>query len=186
MGTFDLQYPDNLLARVFQLLKDDTPQFFKTLSPGYEKRLDEALKALPEQERTALIRHYKDRFSFTIMGGVSHGICTQGIRKLQRPYIKNLICGNLANNSAATIECLDLSNRTYNCLKRAGCSLVDDVLRALPRWNDKAEMVCSDKLLRTHNIGADTYAEIIDELHRKGLLKSEEYNLMKAAIENEK
>ncbi len=171
-------YPDNLIARIFTLLKDTAPQFFAELKPGYDKRLNEALKILPVQEFEAIEKHYIKGIPYTAIPGDAHSLCTQGIRKLQRPYIKNLILGNLANNQAATIGCLNLSNRAYNCLGRMGCVYIEDVLRALPRWNDNGEMVCSDKILRIRHTGEETYAEIINELHRNNLLKEAEYRLM--------
>jgi len=62
------------------------------------------------------------------------------------------------------IEYLDLSVRSYNCLKRAGINVVGDLL-------DKTE----DDMLKVRNMGKKSYVEVMEKLAEMGLsLRSEE------------
>ena len=63
-----------------------------------------------------------------------------------------------------TIEELDLSVRSYNCLKRAGINTVEDLIQ-------KTE----DDMMKVRNLGRKSLEEVINKLHALGLsLTSEE------------
>ncbi len=57
-----------------------------------------------------------------------------------------------------TVEELDLSVRSYNCLKRAGINTVDELIR-------KTE----DDLMKVRNLGKKSLAEIKEKLEELGL-----------------
>jgi len=61
------------------------------------------------------------------------------------------------------------SVRSYNALRRAGCNIIDDVIRLYQR----------NELLGTNNIGKNSYDEIVRILHTNGCL------MVKNASENE-
>lgn len=58
------------------------------------------------------------------------------------------------------IEDLDMSIRATNCLKRAGCKTVQDLIRAYPTIDDA---------MRIRNLGAKSLEEIIERLHTMGI-----------------
>ena len=63
-----------------------------------------------------------------------------------------------------TIEELDLSVRSYNCLKRAGINTVEDL-------TDKSE----EDMMKVRNLGRKSLEEVINKLQNLGLdLKKEE------------
>ena len=63
-----------------------------------------------------------------------------------------------------TIEELDLSVRSFNCLKRAGINTVEDL-------TNKTE----DDMMKVRNLGKKSLDEVINKLHSFGLeLRSED------------
>ena len=63
-----------------------------------------------------------------------------------------------------TIEELDLSVRSYNCLKRAGINTVEDLAK-------KSE----EEMMKVRNLGRKSLEEVINKLHGLDLaLKREE------------
>lgn len=63
-----------------------------------------------------------------------------------------------------TIEELDLSVRSFNCLKRAGIDTVEDLI-------NKTE----EEMIKVRNLGKKSLEEVIQKLHSLGLdLKREE------------
>ena len=63
-----------------------------------------------------------------------------------------------------TIEDLDLSVRSYNCLKRAGINTVEDLIE-----NSEEDM------MKVRNLGRKSLEEVINKLHSLDLaLKKEE------------
>ena len=63
-----------------------------------------------------------------------------------------------------TIEELDLSVRSYNCLKRAGINTVEDLI-------NRSE----EDMMKVRNLGRKSLEEVINKLHGLGLsLTSEE------------
>jgi DNA-directed RNA polymerase subunit alpha len=67
-------------------------------------------------------------------------------------------------NLEKTIEELDMSVRSFNCLKRAGIDTVKDLV-------SKTE----DDMIKVRNLGKKSLDEVIQKLHSLGLeLKKEE------------
>ena len=63
-----------------------------------------------------------------------------------------------------TIEELDLSVRSFNCLKRAGINTVEDLI-------NKTE----EDMMKVRNLGKKSLDEVINKLHSFGLdLRSED------------
>ena len=63
-----------------------------------------------------------------------------------------------------TIEELDLSVRSFNCLKRAGINTVEDLV-------SKTE----DEMMKVRNLGRKSLEEVIEKLHSLGFsLQSED------------
>lgn len=58
------------------------------------------------------------------------------------------------------IEDLDMSLRATNCLKRAGCNTVQDLIRGYPTIDDA---------MRIRNLGAKSLEEVIERLHTMGI-----------------
>ena len=56
-----------------------------------------------------------------------------------------------------TIEELDLSVRSFNCLKRAGINTVEDLI-------SKTE----DEMMKVRNLGKKSLEEVINKLHSLG------------------
>lgn len=62
-----------------------------------------------------------------------------------------------------TIEELDLTVRSYNCLKRAGMNTVKDVVNRSPA-----------DLLKVRNLGKTNRDEVVERIHKLGLKLSGE------------
>ena len=65
------------------------------------------------------------------------------------------------NQMKSDIEVLDLGARAYNCLKRAGCSTVGDLVR---RFGTKEDATSKGQLKNLRNLGATTADEILVKL----------------------
>ena len=69
-----------------------------------------------------------------------------------------------ANALDTNIEDLDLSVRSYNCLKRANINTVENIVS-----------MTHDALLKVRNLGKKSYDEVIEKLESMGLsLKDDE------------
>lgn len=75
------------------------------------------------------------------------------------------------------ITLLDLSIRSYNCLSRAGCDTIGDVLELIKKNDAKADVtepaedILYWNLLKIRNMGKRSATEVIDKLIRLGYLK---------------
>ncbi len=69
---------------------------------------------------------------------------------------------------ATPIEELDLAMRAYNCLKRAGITMVGEVLERLERG--------PSEMLAIRNFGEKSLSELVDKLQEKGFL-ADDYDL---------
>ena len=58
------------------------------------------------------------------------------------------------------VEVLDLTVRPYNCLKRAGCNTVRDIITKYPTM---------DKVYNIRNLGRKSLEEIIFKLSKLGI-----------------
>jgi len=76
------------------------------------------------------------------------------------------------HNTGLPVEALDLSARSYNCLKRAGCNTVQDIMLKV-RPDDEPDSFCLD-LYRVRNLGRRSLEEILYKLKELGLLTESE------------
>lgn len=177
-----LTYPDNLLYDLFD--RDwEYPR-----PADFDGSLEYVLHTLTERERRILGFRYKDGLTFVEIGKrecVTHErirqINAKALRKLRHPdrlnYLKYGVSGVISWKTESarkaalaslpkpdikpediTLEELELSVRSYNCLKRAGMNTLRDV----------AEMTF-DELCHVRNPGKKSIDEISCMLTRHGL-----------------
>ena len=73
-------------------------------------------------------------------------------------YLRKVIQSSQVRGQQMMIEDLDLSVRSYNCLKRAGIQTVDELTQ-------KTE----DEMMRVRNLGKKSLKEVKDKLIELGL-----------------
>ncbi len=176
-----LPYPDNLLYDIF----DGEWEFPR---PGdFDGSLEYVLHTLTERERRVLDFRYKDGLTFEAIGKREcvtreriRQIHAKSLRKLRRPdrlnYLKHGVSGVVARKTENAreaalaslpkqdkpedipLEELELSVRSYNCLKRAGMNTLRDV----------SEMTF-DELCHVRNIGKKSVEEICAVLTNYGI-----------------
>lgn len=175
-----LTYPDNLLYDLFD--RDwEYPR-----PADFDGSLEYVLHTLTERERRILGFRYKDGLIYEEIGKcecVSHErirqINAKALRKLRHPdrlnYLKYGVSGVIAWKAESaraaaiaslqkpditdmTLEELELSVRSYNCLKRAGISTLHEI----------AEMTF-DELCHVRNLGKKSIDEISCMLTRHGI-----------------
>ena len=174
-------YPDNLLYDIFG-------GEWEFPRPGdFDGSLEYVLHSLTERERRVLDFRYKDGLTFEAIGKREcvtreriRQIHAKSLRKLRRPdrlnYLKHGVSGVIARKTEnareaalaslpkpdkledITLEELELSVRSYNCLKRAGKSNLRDV----------SEMTF-DELCHVRNLGKKSVDEICAVLTKHGI-----------------
>ena len=174
-------YPDNLLYDIF----GGELEFPR---PGdFDGSLEYVLHSLTERERRVLDFRYKDGLTFEAIGKREcvtreriRQIHAKSLRKLRHPgrlnYLKYGVSGVIARETESareaalaslpkpdkpediTLEELELSVRSYNCLKRAGMNTLRDV----------SEMTF-DELCHVRNIGKKSVDEICAVLTKYGI-----------------
>ena len=177
-----LPYPDNLLYDIFG------GDWEYPRPADFDGSLEYVLHTLTERERRILGFRYKDSLIFEEIGKREcvtreriRQICAKSLRKLRHPYrldfLKYGVSGVIARKvekareaalaslpkpdipkSDITIEELELSVRSYNCLKRAGMN----TLREL------SEMTF-DELCNVRNLGKRSIDEICAVLTNYGI-----------------
>lgn len=175
-----LTYPDNLLYDLFD--RDwEYPR-----PADFDGSLEYVLHTLTERERRILGFRYKDSLTFEEIGKREcvtreriRQICAKALRKLRHPdrlnFLKYGVRGVIRRKTESaravalaslpkpditdmTLEELELSVRSYNCLKRAGMNTLRDV----------AEMTF-DELCHARNLGKKSVDEICAVLTKYGI-----------------
>ena len=177
-----LTYPDNLLYALFD--RDwEYPR-----PTDFDGSLEYVLHSLTERERRVLDFRYKDGLTYEEIGKREcvtreriRQINAKSIRKLRHPgrlnYLKYGISGVIARQTESAreaalaslpkpdikpedirLEELDLSVRSYSCLKRAGINTLREI----------AEMTF-DELCHVRNLGKKSIGEISCMLTRHGI-----------------
>ena len=176
-----LPYPDNLLYDIFG-------GEWEFPRPGdFDGSLEYVLHSLTERERRVLDFRYKDGLTYEEIGKRFcvtreriRQIHAKSFRKLRHPgrlnYLKYGVSGVIARQTESareaalaslpkpdkpediTLEELELSVRSYNCLKRAGMNTLHDV----------AEMTLDD-LCHVRNLGKKSVDEICAVLTKYGI-----------------
>lgn len=81
-------------------------------------------------------------------------------------YQQNHEADNMAKVYAMTIEELNLSLRPHNCLKRAGCNTVYDIVKKYPEYEDS---------IKIRNLGRKSLDEICIKLRSLGIVWPKDY-----------
>ena len=177
-----LTYPDNLLYDIFGR------EWEYPRPADFDGSLEYVLHSLTERERRVLGFRYKDSLTFEEIGKREcvtreriRQICAKALRKLRHPdrlnFLKYGVSGVVVrkNESARKaalaslpkpdipesdipLEELDLSVRSYSCLKRAGINTLREI----------AEMTF-DELCHVRNLGKKSIGEISCMLTRHGI-----------------
>lgn len=177
-----LTYPDNLLYDIFGR------EWEYPRPADFDGSLEYVLHTLTERERRILGFRYKEGLTYEEIGKREcvtreriRQIHAKALRKLRHPdrlnYLKYGVSGVIARKTESArkaalaslpkpdikpediaLEELDLSMRSYNCLKRAGMNTMRDV----------AEMTF-DELCHVRNLGKKSVKDISDMLTRHGL-----------------
>ena len=177
-----LTYPDNLLYDIFG------GEWEYPRPADFDGSLEYVLHSLTERERRVLDFRYKDGLTFEEIGKRfcvsrerARQIYARTLRKLCNPqrlnYLKYGISGVIARQTEnareaalaslpkldikpedITLEELELSVRSYNCLKRAGMNTLRDV----------SEMTF-DELCHVRNLGKRSVDEICAALTNYGI-----------------
>ena len=174
-------YPDNLLYDIFG------GEWEFPLPADFDGSLEYVLHSLTERERRVLDFRYKDGLTFEEIGKREcvtreriRQIHAKSLRKLRHPgrlnYLKYGVSGVIARRTESAreaalaslpkpdikpedimLEELELSVRSYNCLKRAGMNTLRDV----------SEMTF-DELCHVRNLGKKSIDEICAMLTKYG------------------
>ena len=177
-----LTYPDNLLYDIFGC------EWEYPRPADFEGSLEYVLHSLTEREQRVMDFRYKDGLTFEAIGKRecvtrerARQIHAKSFRKLRHPgrlnYLKYGVSGVIARQTESareaalaslskldikpediTLEELELSVRSYNCLKRAGMNTLRDV----------AEMTF-DELCYVRNLGKKSVDEICAVLTKYGI-----------------
>ena len=177
-----LPYPDNLLYDIFG------GEWEYPRPADFDGSLEYVLHSLTERERRVLDFRYKEGLTYEEIGKREcvtreriRQIHAKSLRKLRHPgrlnYLKYGVSGVIARQTESareaalaslpkldikpediTLEELELSVRSYNCLKRAGMNTLHDV----------AEMTF-DELCNVRNLGKRSIDEICAALTNFGI-----------------
>ena len=177
-----LTYPDNLLYDIFG------GEWEYPRPADFDGSLEYVLHSLTERERRVLDFRYKEGLTFEEIGKRFcvtreriRQIHAKSLRKLRHPerlnYLKYGVSGVVARKTESAreaalaslpkpdkpgadipLEELDLSVRSYNCLKRAGISALHEI----------AEMTLGE-ICRVRNLGKKSVDEICAVLTKYGI-----------------
>lgn len=177
-----LTYPDNLLYDIFG------GEWEYPRPADFDGSLEYVLHSLTERERRVLDFRYKEGLTYEEIGKHFcvtreriRQIHAKSLRKLRRPdrlnYLKYGVSGVIARQTESareaalaslpkldikpediTLEELELSVRSYNCLKRAGMNTLREV----------SEMTF-DELCHVRNVGKKSIDEIYAVLTKYGI-----------------
>lgn len=177
-----LTYPDNLLYDIF------CGEWEYPRPADFDGSLEYVLNSLTERERRVLDFRYKDGLTFEAIGKrecVTHErirqIHAKSLRKLRHPdrlnYLKYGVSGVIARKTESvreaalaslpkpdkpeadiTLEELELSVRSYNCLKRAGVATLADIAA-----------LTLNELSQVRNLGKKSIDEICAVLTKYGI-----------------
>lgn len=171
----NLDYPKNLIFDIFGGIDFE-------VSEDTERGLDFSLDTLREREKKVLNEYYREEKMLKEIAGIfclsterTRQIYAKALRKIRHPnrsnYIKFGYDGytemikkkeeelkkDFANEKVkgVKIEELELSVRSYNCLKRSGVKVISDIKSK--EW-----------LMTIRNLGRMSYEEILSKIHNIG------------------
>lgn len=164
-------YPENLLSDIFSPSQVPTD-----LNENVSEELDELIRALPDQERAALICRYKEQRSAAdlpaalgLTRAAADAAVKRGLRLLRHParYRSLMKCGpdsgqtdapNLVVVSAQfPVGGMGLGMNALRCLLRHGVRTVGDILALSP-----------EELTQIPGLGSKSYQEVVGRLRLLG------------------
>ena len=172
-----LPWPENLLRRIFK--DEDYDEWKNQIPPDFEESFQYILEeTLTERETYILYSFYRDRMRLREIGehyGIQAERCRQirekAIRKIWHPFRYRYLKYGMAEIKKRdmeppkdipimqqTIDELDLSVKTFNCLKRANVQSVEDLTH-----------VSRLDLMKIRNMGKQSIGEVERKLADKGL-----------------
>lgn len=183
MKDFKEEYPKNLLATLQATAFRSIELTIEDVSDDILAGLEFAISSLSEREQTILKMRYREHKTYKEIGDAL-GVTCECIRahdnkillRLREPkrlgYIKYgkleyeaLVAKRESEEKARTpgcydmiIETLDLSVRSFNCLKKRGCDTVGDVAK-----------LSEEEIIKTKNLGKRSMIEIAKTLHSIGV-----------------
>lgn len=183
MKDFKEEYPKNLLATLQATAFRPIELIIEEIPDDVLAGLEYAISSLSDREQTILKMRYQEHKTYKEIGEAL-GVTCECIRahdnkilhRLREPrrlgYIKYgkheyeaLIAKREAEEKAKTpdcyemiIEALDLSVRSFNCLKKRGCDTVGDIAK-----------LSEEEIIKTKNLGKRSMIEIATTLRSIGV-----------------
>ena len=150
----DLDFPDNVMKEV-------VPEMFP-FNDDQRKKFMECLSELSDRQREVICLRAKDKLSLNEVGK-KLGVTSERIRQAQNKALR-IIYRKMTSLEASkkitnksSIDCLDLSVRTWNCLKRAEIYTIEDVERY---FNERSYGT-------VRNMGVKSYIELCGKFFEK-------------------
>ena len=180
-------YPKNLILSIQVTAVHEIQLPFEDITDDIKAGLDYALSTLSEREQEIVRLRYQERLPLREIG-LAIGVTTERIRslvdrilrKLREPrvlgYIKYGKYGyealvaqreeekrkaDVSNQLQMNLEELDLTIRSFNCLKKRGCNTVGDIVK-----------LTEEEIIETKNLGRKSMIEIAEKLRSIGVHKT--------------
>ena len=177
-------YPKNLILSIQVTAVHEIQLPFEDITDDIRAGLDYALSTLSEREQEIVRLRYQERLPLREIG-LAIGVTTERIRslgdrilrKLREPrvlgYIKYGKYGyealvaqreeekrkaDVSNQLQMNLEELDLTIRSFNCLKKRGCNTVGDIVK-----------LTEEEIIETKNLGRKSMIEIAEKLRSIGV-----------------
>ena len=141
-----------IINKAMRKLRCPVPRYIITygIKAYVEKRISEGIDKAWEKRRDELERIHAAEVAL----------------KAEDQYRKEHEIDNMARVYGKTIEELDLNVRPYNCIKRAGCDTVHDLINMYPEYEDAIKM---------RNLGRKSLDEISAKLRSFGVVWPKNY-----------
>ena len=181
------QYPLNLIQAINEHCWHCPTLPTDDITPQMREGLHYSLASLIDREQLIIRLRYQERQTLATIGaelGVTgervRTLINKTLRKLASPpllgYIKygkdeyeRLLAKaeenrqiELKNKLQLTVEELDLTVRSFNCLIKRGCNIVADIVK-----------LTEDEIVNTKNLGMRSVTEIANKLQEIGIIGSE-------------
>lgn len=177
-------YPKNLILSIQVTAVHEIQLPIEDITDDIKAGLDYALSTLSEREQEIVRLRYQERLPLREIG-LAIGVTTERIRslgdrilrKLREPrvlgYIKYGKYGyealvvqreeekrkaDVSNQLQMNLEELDLTIRSFNCLKKRGCNTVGDIVK-----------LTEEEIIETKNLGRKSMIEIAEKLRSIGV-----------------
>ena len=177
-------YPKNLILSIQVTAVHEIQLPIEDITDDIKAGLDYALSKLSEREQEIVRLRYQERLPLREIG-LAIGVTTERIRslgdrilrKLREPrvlgYIKYGKYGyealvaqreeekrkaDVSNQLQMNLEELDLTIRSFNCLKKRGCNTVGDIVK-----------LTEEEIIETKNLGRKSMIEIAEKLRSIGV-----------------